>query len=133
MARRDSAWRICYARTGSLGEGKAMTARDGTTLDTLFDTIAARAHADPSISYTAQLLRQGTEQVAKKLGEEALETALAAVAGRHQSVVNESADLLYHLMVLWAATSVSPAEVWAELARRESTSGLAEKAQRPPQ
>ena len=110
-----------------------MTARDGTTLDTLFDTIAARAHADPSISYTAQLLRQGTEQVAKKLGEEALETALAAVAGRHQNVVKESADLLYHLLVLWAATSVSPAEVWAELARRESSSGLAEKAQRPPQ
>ena len=110
-----------------------MTARDGTMLDTLFHTIAARAHADPSTSYTAQLLRQGTEQVAKKLGEEALETALAAVAGRHQGVVNESADLLYHLLVLWAATSVSPAEVWAELARRESSSGLAEKAQRPPQ
>ena len=108
-----------------------MTARDATTLDTLFDTIAARAHADPASSYTAQLLRQGTEQVAKKLGEEALETALAAVAGRHAGVVSESADLLYHLMVLWAATSVAPAEVWAELARRESTSGLVEKAQRP--
>ena len=109
-----------------------MTARDGTTLDRLFETIGARTGADPATSYTAQLLGQGTEQIAKKLGEEALETALAAVAGRHAGVVSESADLLYHLLVLWRATSVSPAEVWAELARRESTSGLAEKARRPP-
>jgi phosphoribosyl-ATP pyrophosphohydrolase len=108
-----------------------MTARDGTTLDRLFEIIGTRGQADPAASYTAQLLRQGTEHVAKKLGEEALETALAAVAGRHAGVVSESADLLYHLMVLWAATSVAPAEVWAELARRESTSGLVEKAQRP--
>ena len=110
-----------------------MTARDATTLDRLFETIGTRARADPATSYTAQLLRQGTEQVAKKLGEEALETALAAVAGRRVGVVSESADLLYHLLVLWAASSVTPAEVWAELARREGTSGLTEKAQRPPQ
>ena len=110
-----------------------MMARDGTTLDRLFETIGTRGQADPAASYTAQLLRQGTEQVAKKLGEEALETALAAAAGRRAGVVSESADLLYHLLVLWAATSVTPAEVWAELARRESTSGLAEKARRPPQ
>ena len=110
-----------------------MMARDGTMLDRLFETIGKRAQADPAASYTAKLLRQGTEHVAKKLGEEALETALAAVAGRHGGVVSESADLLYHLLVLWAASSVSPAEVWAELARRESTSGLAEKAQRPRQ
>lgn len=110
-----------------------MTARDGTTLDSLFKTIAARGHTDPAASYTAKLLSQGTEQVAKKLGEEALETALAAVAGRRAGVVSESADLLYHLLVLWAATSVTPAEVWAELARREGTSGLAEKARRSPQ
>ena len=110
-----------------------MTARDATTLDRLFETIGTRARADPATSYTAQLLRQGTEQVAKKLGEEALETALAAVAGRRVGVVSESADLLYHLLVLWAASSVTPAEVWAELAHREGTSGLTEKAQRPPQ
>jgi phosphoribosyl-ATP pyrophosphohydrolase len=110
-----------------------MTAPVATILDRLFQTVAERRSADPAASYTAKLLRQGTEPVAKKLGEEALETALAAVAGRHEGVVSESADLLYHLLVLWAATSVTPAEVWAELARRESTSGLAEKAQRPPQ
>jgi phosphoribosyl-ATP pyrophosphohydrolase len=108
-----------------------MTARDGTTLDRLFATIGARAHADPSSSYTATLLAQGAERAAQKLGEEALETALAAAAGRRAAVVSESADLLYHLLVLWAATSVTPDEVWAELARREGTSGLAEKAQRP--
>jgi phosphoribosyl-ATP pyrophosphohydrolase len=110
-----------------------MTARDGTTLDRLFETIDAREHADPASSYTSSLLRFGTEHVAKKLGEEALETALAAVAGRRGAVVSESADLLYHLLVLWAATSVTPVEVWAELARREGTSGLAEKSGRPPQ
>lgn len=109
-----------------------MTARDGTTLDRLFETIDARAHVDPASSYTAKLLAQGVERVAQKLGEEVLETALAAAAGRRAAVVSESADLLYHLLVLWAATSITPAEVWAELARREGTSGLAEKAQRPP-
>jgi len=107
-----------------------MTARDGTTLDRLFETIAARAPADPASSYTAKLLSEGAERCAQKLGEEALETALAAAAGRRAAVVSESADLLYHLLVLWAATSVTPAEVWAELARREGTSGLTEKAQR---
>jgi phosphoribosyl-ATP pyrophosphohydrolase len=110
-----------------------MTTRDGSMLDHLFETIAARAHADPATSYTAKLLGQGPEHAAKKLGEEALETALAAVAGRRAGVVSESADLLYHLLVLWAASSVTPAEVWAELAHREGTSGLTEKAQRPPQ
>lgn len=108
-----------------------MTARDGTTLDRLFATIAARTHADPARSYTAKLLSEGTERAAQKLGEEALETALAAAAGRRAAVVSESADLLYHLLLLWAATSVTPAEVWAELTRREGTSGLEEKARRP--
>jgi phosphoribosyl-ATP pyrophosphohydrolase len=109
-----------------------MTARDGTTLDRLFETIAARANADPASSYTAKLLKEGAERAAQKMGEEALETALAAAVGRRAAVVSESADLLYHLLVLWAATAVKPAEVWAELARREGTSGLDEKAQRAP-
>jgi len=107
-----------------------MTAHDGTTLDRLFKTIDTRTHADPASSYTAKLLAQGAERCAQKLGEEALETALAAAAGRRAAVVSESADLLYHLLVLWAATSVTPSEVWSELARREGTSGLIEKAQR---
>src|SRR5207248_9386859 len=74
-----------------LARQPAMTARDGTTLDRLFETIEAHGHADPASSYTASLLRRGTEHVAKKLGEEAIETALAAVAGRRAAVVSESA------------------------------------------
>jgi phosphoribosyl-ATP pyrophosphohydrolase len=108
-----------------------MATPDGTTLDRLFLTIDARRHADPASSYTATLLAAGAERAAQKLGEEALETALAATAGRRESVVGESADLLYHLLVLWAAMGVAPAEVWSELIRREGTSGLAEKAARP--
>jgi len=107
-----------------------MTARDGTTLDRLFATLAARRGADPAISYTAKLLQAGPERAAQKLGEEALETALAAAAGARERVVAESADLLYHLLVLWAAAGVAPEEVWQELARREGRSGLEEKAAR---
>lgn len=107
-----------------------MTARDGTTLDSLFETIAARGHTDPAASYTAKLLSQGAEQVAKKLGEEALETALAAVAGRRAGVVGESADLLYHLLVLWADAGIAPEQVWLKLEARMGVSGLAEKASR---
>ena len=109
-----------------------MAAPDGALLDRLFETIDARRHADPETSYTAKLLTAGAERAAQKLGEEALETALAAACGRRDGVVSESADLLYHMLVLWAAMGVAPREVWAELARREGTSGLAEKARRPP-
>jgi phosphoribosyl-ATP pyrophosphohydrolase len=108
-----------------------MAAPDGTTLDRLFETIDGRRQADPETSYTAKLLKEGPERAAQKLGEEALETALAAASGRRAGVVSESADLLYHLLVLWASTGVAPQEVWAELVRREGRSGLAEKAQRP--
>ena len=107
-----------------------MTARDGSTLDRLFQTLAARRGADPATSYTAQLLQAGPERAAQKLGEEALETALAAASGRRERVVAESADLLYHLLVLWAAAGVTPDDVWQELARREGRSGLEEKAAR---
>ncbi|HTS93449.1 MAG TPA: phosphoribosyl-ATP diphosphatase [Stellaceae bacterium] len=107
-----------------------MTARDGSTLDRLFQMLAARRGADPATSYTAKLLQAGPEHAAKKLGEEALETALAAVAGARERVVAESADLLYHLLVVWAVTGVTPGEVWQELSRREGRSGLEEKASR---
>ena len=99
-------------------------------LDKLFATIAARRGADPKQSYTAQLLAQGVERCAKKLGEEAVETAIAASAGKRGEVVTESADLLYHLLVLWAASGVAPDEVWQTLAGRENRSGLEEKASR---
>ena len=101
-------------------------------LERLYATIAARKTADPGSSYTAKLLHQGRATIAKKMGEEAVETAIAAVAKDSDGVVSESADLIYHLLVLWADCGVEPAEVWAKLAAREGTSGLAEKASRPP-
>jgi phosphoribosyl-ATP pyrophosphohydrolase len=92
--------------------------------------IRARRAESASKSYTRELLDGGPERCAKKLGEEATETVIAATAGTPGEVARESADLIYHLLVLWAATGVKPADVWTELARREGTSGLAEKAAR---
>ncbi len=99
-------------------------------IDRLFATIAARKGADPASSYTAKLLAKGELHCAKKMGEEAVETALAAVAEDKTALANESADLLYHLLVLWAACGVTPEDVYATLAARESRSGLEEKASR---
>ena len=108
----------------------ANAALNSGVLERLFAVIESRQGADAASSYTAKLLAEGKAKVAKKLGEEATETVIAATAGTPAEVVRESADLLYHLLVLWAASGVRPAEVWAELARREGTSGLAEKAAR---
>ena len=99
-------------------------------LEQLFQTIESRKSGDPNASYTAKLLAEGKARIAKKLGEEATETVIAAAAGTPGEVARESADLLYHLLVLWAAAGVAPADVWAELERRKGTSGLAEKAAR---
>lgn len=108
----------------------ANVAQNADVLERLFLVIEGRKGGDPASSYTAKLLAEGRPRIAKKLGEEATETVIAATAGTPAEVVRESADLLYHLLVLWAATGVSPAQVWTELARREGTSGLAEKAAR---
>ena len=99
-------------------------------IDRLFATIAARSSADVATSYTAKLLQGGIERCAKKFGEEAVEAAIAAAAGKKEAVIAESADVLYHLLVLWAACGVEPAEVYAALAAREGRSGLEEKASR---
>lgn len=99
-------------------------------LDRLFATIEARKGADPATSYTAKLLSQGKLKVAKKLGEEAVETALAAVAQDKAALTAESADLLYHLLVLWAAAGLTPDEVYAALEARTHRTGLEEKAAR---
>jgi len=100
-------------------------------LDRLFATIAARkAGGDAEQSYTAKLLSQGVEKCAKKFGEEAVETVLAAVSGDKKHLAAESADALYHLLVLWAAAGITPDDVYAALKAREGQSGLAEKAAR---
>jgi phosphoribosyl-ATP pyrophosphohydrolase len=104
---------------------------DGRTLDELFALIASRRGGDPAQSYTAKLLAGGAPAIAKKLGEEAVETIIEAVRAGPSRLAAESADLLYHLLVLWAAAGVAPVEVWRILEARRGTSGLAEKAARP--
>ena len=99
-------------------------------LDRLFDVVVSRREAGPAISHSARLLSRGVAKVAQKFGEEAVECLIEAVAGNAAAVVAESADVLYHLMVLWVAAGVAPEQVWAELRRREGISGIAEKAAR---
>ena len=103
---------------------------DQHPLDRLFSTIRSRRSASSDKSYTAALLGKGRAECAKKLGEEAIETALAAATEDDSAVVRESADLLYHLLVLWAACGVEPDAVYAELRARETRSGLQEKTAR---
>lgn len=100
-------------------------------LAALADEIAKREFVSPDQSYTAKLLSQGVEKCAKKLGEEAVETALAAVLRDKTQLATETADLLYHLLVLLEASGLNLAEVMDELARRQGVSGIAEKASRP--
>jgi phosphoribosyl-ATP pyrophosphohydrolase len=103
---------------------------DGRVLDKLFQVIDSRRGADPASSYTAKLLGRGKRRIARKVGEEAVEVVVAALAEPKENVVLESVDLLYHLAVLWAALGIEPKEVWAEMARREGMSGITEKATR---
>ena len=100
-------------------------------LEALAATIAARQGADPASSYTALLLSQGPERSAKKLGEEAIETVIAALSGDSDALASESADLIYHLLVVLQAGGVSLESVAEKLRAREGQSGLAEKAGRP--
>lgn len=99
-------------------------------IERLFAIIAARQDAPPDQSYTASLLGKGTDEVARKMGEEAVETMIAAAREDRAAAVRESADLLYHLLVLWARLGISPDDVAAELKRREGTSGHDEKKSR---
>jgi phosphoribosyl-ATP pyrophosphohydrolase len=100
-------------------------------LTRLYRAILARRGGDPEKSRTARLFQQGNKKIAQKLGEEAVEAALEGVLGNRDKLVAESADVLYHLLVLWAALGVRPEDVWAELERREGVSGIAEKQARP--
>ena len=99
-------------------------------LDRLYLVINSRKGADPDTSYTARLFSRGRQQIAKKLGEEAVEALIEGIRGDRPKLVVESADMLYHLLTLWAAVGVKPKAVWSELARREGISGIAEKASR---
>ena len=96
----------------------------------LYDTIVARKGADAEDSYTASLFADGPKAICRKIGEEAIEVTMEGLKGDRPAITRESADLIYHLMVLWADAGVTPDEIWAELASREGVSGHAEKAAR---
>lgn len=105
---------------------------EASILDALWRTVEARRQAgDVEHSHSARLIARGTAKVAQKLGEEAVECVIEATQGNRAATVLESADLLYHLVVLWVDAGIRPEEVWAELARRQGISGIAEKAARP--
>jgi phosphoribosyl-ATP pyrophosphohydrolase len=96
----------------------------------LESTIAARRRADPATSYVAKLHAGGIPLIARKLGEEAVETVVAALSQDNQALTGEAADLIFHLLVLLDAKGISLTDVETELARREGISGIAEKAAR---
>ncbi|MCR9071013.1 MAG: phosphoribosyl-ATP diphosphatase [Alphaproteobacteria bacterium] len=99
-------------------------------LDRLAATVASRKGADAGTSYTAKLLAAGPVKSAQKVGEEAVEVVIEAARGDGDALASESADLLYHLLVLWTAAGVAPETVWAKLEARQGVSGLTEKAAR---
>jgi len=105
-------------------------AQTAEVLDKLWAVVMSRRNANPAVSHSARLLSRGTAKVAQKFGEEAVECLIEAVSGTHDGLIAESADVLYHLVVLWVNAGLRPEEVWAELKRREGVSGIAEKASR---
>lgn len=110
----------------------AVAGGDATVLDRLWQVVEdRRAAGEVETSHSARLLARGTAKVAQKLGEEAVECVIEAVQGNRAETILESADVLYHLLVVWVDAGIRPGEVWAELRRREGISGIAEKAARP--
>jgi phosphoribosyl-ATP pyrophosphohydrolase len=97
------------------------------SLDRLFVAVQAARNRNPSVSRTSKLFRDGVQKMAKKLVEEAIEVGLDAVQMNRESVILESADVLYHLAVIWAECGVSPGDVLGEIDRRERVYGIAEK------
>jgi phosphoribosyl-ATP pyrophosphohydrolase len=96
-------------------------------VERLYRDVLQRRGQDPHHSRTAKLWAAGRSKMAQKVGEEAVEVAIDATRNRKDAVVAESADLLYHLVVLWAEMGIVPADIWREMARREKTYGIAEK------
>jgi phosphoribosyl-ATP pyrophosphohydrolase len=99
-------------------------------LEELQQLIESKKDSDPSLSYTAKLFSQGIEEIQKKFGEESIELIIASSQDNKKNVINESADVLYHLLVLLSEKSVTLKEVISELERRSGMSGLEEKASR---
>jgi phosphoribosyl-ATP pyrophosphohydrolase len=118
------------ARQGDAGMANKL---DATVLDRLYKVIESRRDADPKVSNTARMFQRGTEKIAQKLGEEAIEAVIEGVRGKRKKLISESADLLYFLLILWADRGIAPADVWAELESRAGVSGIDEKKSRPPE
>ena len=108
-------------------ETDSTTQTTAAILDELFGVIESRRGGDSDASYTAKLLARGTPKIAQKVGEEAVETVIEAMKADGGKLADESADLLYHLLVLWADKGVRPDEVWSVLAERFGISGIEEK------
>ncbi len=104
----------------------------GEILDSLFEVIDSKRRDCSENSYTAQLLAAAPEKPARKLCEEATETLIEALRGDSEALAQESADLLYHLLVVWAAAGLQPSQIWSILAKRQGLSGLIEKKTRTP-
>lgn len=103
---------------------------DVAVLERIYGVILSRRGADPETSHVARLFQKGTRKIAQKVGEEAVETVIAAMSQKRKDIIGESADLMFHLLVLWADAGLRPQDVWAELARREGVSGIDEKKKR---
>lgn len=97
------------------------------TINKLFEVIESRRNAEPSASYVASLFDKGTAKIAQKVGEEAVETCIEALQGDKEKLAEESADLLFHLMVLWADADLKPQDIMDVLEKREGISGIDEK------
>ena len=104
-----------------------MVIRMADSVSRLYEAVLAARDGDPATSRTARLLRAGRAKMAKKLAEEAVEVVIDAMNREPDAVVRESADLIYNLIVLWAAAGVRPEDVWDEMKRRERLFGIAEK------
>jgi len=123
---------IARAESAHLEPYRAAGPAEAAVLDRLWATVERRRVAgDVHSSHSARLLARGTPKVAQKLGEEAVECVIEATLGHRRNTILESADLLYHLIVVWVDAGIRPEEVWTELARRQGISGVAEKSARP--
>jgi phosphoribosyl-ATP pyrophosphohydrolase len=99
-------------------------------LDRIWSVVVDRRTANPNVSHSARLLSRGTAKIAQKFGEEAVECLIEATRGNRDALIAESADVLYHLIVMWVDGGIRPDDVWNELHRREGLSGIAERAAR---
>jgi phosphoribosyl-ATP pyrophosphohydrolase len=122
----DPAAQLSTAIKGVKSPPALMASAGADVLDRLWTIIDTRKGADPDLSHSARLLARGRSRVAQKLGEEAVECLIELMAGNRPGIIGESADLLYHLLVIWVQAGIQPAEIWQELHQRETVSHLTE-------